>query len=120
MGTAQVPTRIRHHVEVRLIDDPDPANNLNLDFVLLDTVHSIAALRAEGHTVLLHCAQAQSRTPSVGALYSAIYKGVPIERALAEVVAALPAANPQPFLHDAILRLGAAAQHDLTTEETRA
>ena len=120
VGTAQVPARIRHHVEVRLIDKNDPAENPNLDFVLLDAVNAIAALRAEGRTVLLHCAQAQSRTPSVAALYSAVYKGVPIERALAEVVAVLPAADPRPFLHDAILRLGAAAQRELTPEKTRA
>ncbi|WP_198417814.1 ADP-ribosylglycohydrolase family protein [Cryobacterium serini] len=75
VGTAQVPTRIRHHVEVRLIDKDAPAENPNLDFVLLDTVHAVAALRAEGHTVLLHCAQAQSRTPSVAALYAVLYKG---------------------------------------------
>ena len=105
VGTAQVPARIRHHLEVRLIDNNDPAKNPNLDFVLSDTVAAIDALRAEGHTVLLHCAQAQSRTPSVAALYSALHRGIPIEQALAEVMAALPAAAPQRFLREAIVRL---------------
>jgi len=110
VGTAQVPARIRHHLEVRLIDNNDPAQNPNLDFVLADTVAAIAALRAEGRTVLLHCAQAQSRTPSVAALYAALHLGIPIERALAEVTAALPAPAPKRFLLEAIARLGAAAE----------
>jgi len=110
VGTAQVPARIRHHLEVRLIDNNDPAQNPNLDFILADTVAVIAALRAEGRTVLLHCAQAQSRTPSVAALYAALHLGIPIERALAEVTAALPAPAPKPFLLEAIARLGAASE----------
>ena len=109
VGPEQVPARIRHHVEVRLIDNNDPAKNPNLDFVLLDTVNAIAALREEGHTVLLHCAQAQSRTPSVAALYSALHRGIPIEQALTEVMAALPAAAPQRFLREAIVRLSVTA-----------
>lgn len=104
--SAQVPERIRDRVEVRLIDSDDPAKNPNLDFVLTDTVAVIAALRAEGRTVLVHCAQAQSRTPSVAALYAALHRGVPVERALAEVCAVLPVANPKRFLRAAVTRLG--------------
>lgn len=107
VGTRQVPERIRHLVEVRLIDKDDPAENPNLDVVLVDTVQAIAALRAEGHTVLLHCAQAQSRTPSVAAPYAALYKGVAIDRALKEVLAVLPPTTPKQFLQTAITRLGA-------------
>ena len=113
VGTDQVPDRIRHHVEVRLIDDV-PEKNPNLDFVLLDTVRAVASLRAEGHTVLLHCAFAKSRTPTVAALYSALYQGVPIQRAIDEVKVALPAADSAPFLDKAIRRLAA------TNERTRA
>jgi protein-tyrosine phosphatase len=104
VGTDQVPGRIRHHVEVRLIDDY-PEKNLNLDFVLLDTVRALAALRAEGRTVLLHCAFAKSRPPTVAALYSALYQGVPIRQAIDAVKVALPAAGPAQFLRDAITRL---------------
>ena len=139
VGSRQVPSRIRHHLQVRLIDRDDPAENPDLDVVLLDTVNAIAALRAEGRTVLLHCAQAQSRTPSVAALYAALYRGVPIGRALAEVVSALPAAAPKRFLREAIVRLCATdneaspvavaapqpsapndVTHDVTTEEATA
>ncbi|TFC33159.1 ADP-ribosylglycohydrolase family protein [Cryobacterium sp. MDB1-18-2] len=107
VGTEQVPARIRHRLEVRLIDKDDPAQNPNLDVVLLDTVNALAALRAEGHTVLLHCAQAESRTPSVAALYAARHRAVPIKRAIADVIAVLPAAAPKRFLREAITRLSA-------------
>jgi len=93
------------HVEVWLIDKDEPEANPNLDLVLRDTVDAIAALRAEGKTVLLHCVAAQSRTPSVAALYAALHRGVPVEQALADVVAALPAASPKRFLREALTRI---------------
>ncbi|WP_168914784.1 ADP-ribosylglycohydrolase family protein [Microcella flavibacter] len=105
VGTEQ--RRDGDHVEVWLIDDPDPAKNVNLDLVLRDAADAVAAFRAQGKRVLLHCVQAQSRTPSVAALYAALHRGVPIERALTEVVAALPAARPQRFLVEAVRRLAA-------------
>ncbi|TFD32123.1 hypothetical protein E3T34_09215 [Cryobacterium sp. TMT1-62] len=118
VGRRQVPARIRHHLQVRLIDRDDPAENPDLDVVLSATVDAIAALRAEGHTVLLHCAQAQSRTPSVAALYASLHRGVPIEQALAEVVAALPVAAPKRFLREAIVRLSPA--HEAASAQTDA
>ena len=80
-------------LEVWLIDRSNPDENLNLDYVLADTVDAIAALRAEGHTVLVHCVAAQSRTPTVGAAYSIRHLGIPAGRAVAEVCAALPDAR---------------------------
>jgi ADP-ribosylglycohydrolase len=103
IGTAQ--RRLGDHVEVWLIDDPDPAKNPNLDAVLRDAAGAVATFRSQGKRVLLHCVQAQSRTPSVAALYAALYRGIPIEQALTEVVAALPAAEPQAFLTDAVRRI---------------
>ncbi|MFC0681757.1 ADP-ribosylglycohydrolase family protein [Lysobacter korlensis] len=90
-----------NHFEAWLIDDPDPEKNKNLPLVLADAADAIAAFRAEGKTVLLHCVQAQSRTPSVAALYAARHRGVPFEAALAEVIAALPDARPKNFLVEA-------------------
>ncbi|MBU1251326.1 MAG: ADP-ribosylglycohydrolase family protein [Actinobacteria bacterium] len=107
IGVAQ--RRPADHVEVWLIDDAKPELNRNLDLVLRDAADAVAAFRAQGKTVLLHCVQAQSRTPSVAALYAALHRGVPVERAMAEVVAALPAARPQPFLIDAVRRIAAGA-----------
>ncbi|MEO7146607.1 MAG: ADP-ribosylglycohydrolase family protein, partial [Terrimesophilobacter sp.] len=105
VGSAQVPARIRERLEVRLIDRPEPEENLNLNFVLTDTADAIAVLRAEGHIVFLHCVQAQSRTPTVAALYAARHLGVPIERALADVCAVLPMANPNCGFREALRQL---------------
>jgi ADP-ribosylglycohydrolase/protein-tyrosine phosphatase len=90
-GRAQVPPGMEH-INFRLMDEPDPARNPNLDFVLTDAARTIAALRAEGKTVLVHCVAAHSRTPTVGVAY-AMLRGVPFERAMDEVCGALPAAH---------------------------
>ena len=84
----------------------NPASNAYLDFVLMDAARAIAALRAEGKTVLLHCVQAQSRTPAVAALYGALLKGCRPTDALADVVDVLPGANPNRGLRAALTRLG--------------
>jgi len=98
------------HVEIWLIDRDEPEANPNLDLVLRDAAEAIAAFRAEGKTVLLHCVQAQSRTPSVAALYAALHRGVPVDQALRDVVAALPAAHPKPFLREALSRVATTTQ----------
>ncbi|MFC9787904.1 O-acetyl-ADP-ribose deacetylase [Rhodococcus sp. NPDC127528] len=68
MGTGQVPVGIEH-IEFRLIDN-GREDNANLDFVVDDAARTVLALRGEGKRVLLHCVQADSRTPSVAARYS--------------------------------------------------
>ncbi len=72
-------------IDVRLIDDDGPDANPNLDFVLTDTVRLIEQLRNEGRTVLVHCVAAQSRTPTVAALYDARRQGISGKAALREV-----------------------------------
>jgi ADP-ribosyl-[dinitrogen reductase] hydrolase len=94
------------HVEVWLIDDHDMTKNPNLDFVLTDAVAAVEALRAEGKTVLLHCVQAQSRTPAVAALYGARLTGRTPTDALADILKVLPKANPNSALRAALGRLG--------------
>lgn len=94
------------HVEARLIDKADFDENPHLDFVLLDTVRAIEELRAQGHTVLVHCVESYSRTPTVAALYGAERSGVGAEQALADVLEALPDANPNPVFREALRRLG--------------
>ena len=106
----------REQVEFWLIDQD--GSNPNLDLVLRDAADTVAALRAEGKRVLLHCAEGRSRTPSVGALYSVLHRGVPADRALAEVTAALPEGAPQRFLQDAVLRI-ARTTPTVTCEERR-
>ena len=101
VGTKQHPTA--EVVEFWVVDYP--GENITLDFTMTDAANTVAQLRAEGKTVLLHCYAAHSRTPSTAALYSALHLGVPIEKALKEVNASLPSAMPQPFLVEAIKRI---------------
>jgi ADP-ribosylglycohydrolase len=88
------PARIApaNHVEVRLIDRD--GENPNLEFVLADAADAVAALRAEGKTVLLHSVHGISRTPAVAALYAARHLGVPAQTALAAIRRGLPHAQP--------------------------
>jgi len=102
VGTEQVPARIRDHISVWLVDDPRPEMNPNLDFVLVDTVDEIAALRAEGHIVFVHCVQGLGCTPAVAALYSTRHCRVPMEQALADITEVLPAASPNVAFRQAL------------------
>lgn len=94
------------HVEVRLIDSADFDENPHLDFVLREAVGAVEQLRAQGHTVLLHCVEAYSRTPTVAALYGAWLRGIDGEHALSDVLTVLPDANPNPVFREALRRLG--------------
>lgn len=93
------------HIDVRLVDRTDPAENPNLDFVLLDTVRLIEQVRAEGRTVLVHCHGAYSRTPTIGALYGARRLPTSMGGALAAVQAVLSDADPNPAFDSALKRL---------------
>jgi ADP-ribosyl-[dinitrogen reductase] hydrolase len=73
--------------------------------VLLDTVRVVEQLRGYGRTVLIHCVQAQSRTPTVATLYGARLRGMSIPEALADVCGVLPNANPNPEFREALRRL---------------
>ena len=85
------------HIQVRLIDQDGDANP-NLQLVMNDAADAIAQFRSEGKRVLLHCVAAQSRTPSVGALYSVRHLGIAPDVSLEEVRLALPAASPNASL----------------------
>jgi ADP-ribosylglycohydrolase len=89
-------------IEVRLIDEGGSANP-HLRLVMEEAADAVAAFRAEGKRVLLHCVAAQSRTPSVAALYSVRHLGVAPDVALREVRDALPAAAPKPALADVVI-----------------
>jgi hypothetical protein len=97
------------HVEAWLTCSAGPGGNPNLDLVLAQAADTVAALRAEGRTVLVHCADAVSRTPTVAALYAARHLGIPVQQALRDVRAVLPDARPSPAFLAALDRLGAAA-----------
>jgi ADP-ribosyl-[dinitrogen reductase] hydrolase len=107
LGVGQVPDRIapENRFVSRLIDSDDPDANPHLDVVLMEARDAVGALRAEGKTVFLHCVMAQSRTPTVAALYAKYYRGVDSVTAWDGVVAALPAANPKAALRSAYGRI---------------
>ena len=102
-GRGQVPDHVEH-INYRLLDEPDPEHNPNLDFILVDAARTVARLRDEGKTVVLHCVAAHSRTPAVGVAY-AMLRGVPLAEALPAVCSALPAAHPNSGFRRALSRL---------------
>ena len=111
LGRAEVPApgvRPSDHVEVWLVDSADPELNPNLDLVLTQAADTVAALRAEGRTVLVHGVDAVSRTPAVAALYAARHLSIPMPQALGDVRAVLPAARPNPAFIAALDRIGTA------------
>lgn len=102
VGRRQVPDGVEH-VTFRLMDEAAPDQNPNLDFVLRDAAETIAALRAEGKVVLLHCVAAYSRTPAVAAAYSMLL-GRTAAEGMRAVQRALPRSNPNPGFREALER----------------
>jgi ADP-ribosylglycohydrolase len=92
-------------IDIRLIDIEGRDANPNLDFVLTDTVRLIEQLRNEGRTVLVHCVAAQSRTPTVAALYGARKQGISGTLALQDITSVLPSAWPNSDFLEALRRL---------------
>ena len=107
IGRRQVPDSVKREdsVSVWLVDSAAAADNQYIDFTLTEAADMVARMRKEGKTVLLHCVQAHSRTPAVGALYAARHLGVPIDDALRNVNTVLPMANPNPAFVAAIRRI---------------
>ncbi len=85
-----------------LLIDADHRQNPHLQLVMDEAADAVAAYRAEGKRVLLHCVAAQSRTPSVAARYSVRHLGIEPELALREVCERLPSAAPNPVLASAV------------------
>ncbi|MET4002808.1 hypothetical protein ABIB48_001526 [Arthrobacter sp. UYCu511] len=91
-----------NHATFWLIDSADPAENAHLDFVLRDAAEAVARFRAEGHTVYLHCVQAESRTPTVAALYGAMVSGGSELESLERISRALSNAHPNGAFMDVL------------------
>lgn len=72
---------------------------------MYDTVRAIEQFRAEGKTVLIHCVQTVSRTPTIAALYGARRKGITVDEAVSEVTDVLPGAEPNYEFYEALRRL---------------
>lgn len=105
LGSAQAPAAgiaPEDHVEVWLIDSSWEGSNPHLEFVLEDTADVVAELRAEGKTVYLHCVRAESRTPTVAAMYAMRAHGQSAQEAFDSVVAVLPNAHPNSRFRQAL------------------
>lgn len=95
LGTMDVPVVApEDHATFWVIDSPVTADNADAAFVLRDAAAAVERFRTEGKTVLLHCVRAESRTPTVAALYGARVAGTPPLEALEDVRRVLPGANP--------------------------
>jgi hypothetical protein len=74
-------------------------------YVIDQAARAIAALRAEGKRVLLHCAAGRSRTPSVASRYATIRAGVHPDAAFAAIEHALSGCLINPELRRAVYEL---------------
>jgi protein-tyrosine phosphatase len=98
LGTLDVSAVVAEdHATFWIIDSPVENDNAHAAFVLRDAAAAVERYRAEGKTVLLHCVRAESRTPTVAALYGARVAGIPPLEALQDVRRVLPGANPNPL-----------------------
>jgi protein-tyrosine phosphatase len=100
--------RDREHIEFWLIDSHHPEDNPNLEYVLRDAAKTIADLRAEGKRVFLHCVAAHNRTPTVAALYAALYCGVDADEAIFTVDSLLRGHGGNEFLRQTVRDIAAA------------
>ncbi|MBQ1079789.1 dual specificity protein phosphatase family protein [Nocardiopsis sp. B62] len=82
-----------------------PGRNPNLHFTLDEAASAVAALRAEGKRVLLHCWAGASRTPAVAARYAAATLGAPPLEAMAALIPAVGGHLDNPTLSQAVAEL---------------
>ena len=92
-------------VKVRLLDEDLPEANPNLEFLFADMAEAITAWRDEGKKVLVHCVQAERRTPAVAAAYLASRAGISGDEAFARVRRVLPGARVNPAFRAVLERL---------------
>ncbi|WP_104054957.1 MULTISPECIES: ADP-ribosylglycohydrolase family protein [unclassified Arthrobacter] len=85
-----------------LVDSASPESNAYAGYVLQEAAAAVERFRAEGKTVLLHCVRAESRTPTVAALYGARAAGVTPLESLEHVRRVLPNAHPNPAFREVL------------------
>lgn len=95
LGTLDVPgVAAEDHATFWVVDSAVEDDNAHVAFVLQEAAAAVQRYRAEGKTVLLHCVRAESRTPTVAALYGARVARISPLEALEDVRRALPNARP--------------------------
>ncbi|WP_146362812.1 ADP-ribosylglycohydrolase family protein [Arthrobacter yangruifuii] len=92
-----------------LVDSASPDSNSHTAFVLREAAAAVERFRAEGKTVLLHCVRAESRTPTVAALYGARAAGLTPLESLEHVRRVLPNAYPNPAFREVLAAEAATA-----------
>lgn len=98
LGTLDVPdVALENHASFWVVDSAVEGDNAHAAFVLREAAAAVERYRAEGKTVLLHCVRAESRTPTVAALYGARVAGISAVEALAHLQQVLPRARPNPL-----------------------
>jgi ADP-ribosyl-[dinitrogen reductase] hydrolase len=98
LGTLDVPgVPPEDHATFWAIDSPVVDDNAHAAFALREAAAAVERFREEGKTVLLHCVRAESRTPTVAALYGARVAGKTPVEALEDVRRVLPGASPNPL-----------------------
>jgi hypothetical protein len=98
LGTSDVPgVPADDHATFWVVDSPVEEDNAHAAYVLREAAAAVERFREEGKTVLLHCVRAESRTPTVAALYGARVAGISPLEALYDVQRVLPGANPNPL-----------------------
>ncbi|MCQ2001463.1 ADP-ribosylglycohydrolase family protein [Arthrobacter zhaoxinii] len=101
LGTTDVPgIAPENHATFWLVDSAAADSNAYAGYVLQEAAAAVERFRAEGKKVLLHCVRAESRTPTVAALYGARVAGVTPLEALEHVRRALPNAHPNPAFRE--------------------
>ncbi|MDT0195713.1 ADP-ribosylglycohydrolase family protein [Arthrobacter sp. AB6] len=98
LGTLDVPgVEPEDHASFWVVDSAVEGDNAHAAFVLGEAAAAVERYRAEGTTVLLHCVRAESRTPTVAALYGARVARISPLEALADLQRVLPGARPNPL-----------------------
>ncbi|WP_082049496.1 ADP-ribosylglycohydrolase family protein [Arthrobacter sp. SPG23] len=111
LGTLDVPAvAADDHATFWVVDSPTEEDNAHAAFVLREAAAAVERFRAEGKTVLLHCVRAESRTPTVAALYGASVAGVSPMEALEDVRRVLSAARPNELFMRVLRGAGALLQ----------
>lgn len=95
LGTLDVPGLApEDHATFWVVDSAVEGDNAHAAFVLREAAAAVERYRSEGKTVLLHCVRAESRTPTVAALYGATMAGISPLVALSDLQRVLPGARP--------------------------
>ncbi|MEA3549245.1 ADP-ribosylglycohydrolase family protein [Pseudarthrobacter sp. C1] len=98
LGTLDVPgVEPENHATFWVVDSSVEGDNAHVAFVLGEAAAAVERYRAEGKTLLLHCVRAESRTPTVAALYGARLSQISPLEALEDVRRVLPSARPNPL-----------------------